>query len=114
MCDADHPSLIELENMVKTTEVGYSELSRVIEVYVEHFIPNVFIHSQVDSNAGGLAENQKENQNFESSNESGSYSDGESSKYEYFYDNEYDRHDDELYDTFVDHDAEFVRVNKGK
>ncbi|CAK9156772.1 unnamed protein product, partial [Ilex paraguariensis] len=45
---------------------------------------------------------------------SGSYSYGESLEYEYFYDNECNMHDDELYDTFVDHDVEFVGVNKEK
>ncbi|CAK9172063.1 unnamed protein product [Ilex paraguariensis] len=94
--------------------INYVDSDRVIDVYVEHINPNVFIHNQIDSNAGGLVENQKENQKSKSSNDSGSYSNGESSKYEYFYDSEYDMHDDELYDTFVDHDAEFVVVNKGK
>ncbi|CAK9187035.1 unnamed protein product [Ilex paraguariensis] len=104
-----------LENDRQTLEmINYVDSDRVIDVYVEHINPNVFIHNQVDSNAGGLVENQKKNQNFESSNESGSYSDGESLEYEYFYDSEYDMHDDELYDTFVDHDVEFVGVNKGK
>ncbi|CAK9152062.1 unnamed protein product, partial [Ilex paraguariensis] len=91
--------------------INYIDSDRVIDVYIEHINPNVFIHSQVDSNVGGLVDT---NQDSKSSNESGSYSDGESSKYEYFYDSEYDMHNDELYDTFVDHDVGFVGVNKGK